>query len=58
MGGANAGSVASNAAIEYIKDYIFRKIHEIHLEREAIENLIREAMFGANNFVYFSNSII
>lgn len=52
MGGANAGSVASNSAIEYIKDYIFRKLPEINLDKETIENLIKEAMHEANNFVY------
>ena len=52
MGGANAGSVASSAAIEYIKDYVYRNISKIQLDRENIENLIRKAMFEANNFVY------
>ena len=52
MGGANAGSVASNSAIEYIKDYINRKINDIHLDRESIEDLIRKAMYEANNFVF------
>lgn len=52
MGGANAGSVASSAAIEYIKDYVYRNINDIVLDRENIENLIRKSMFEANNFVY------
>lgn len=52
MGGANAGSVASSSAIEYIKDYVYRNINENPLDREWIEDLIRNAMFEANNFVY------
>lgn len=52
MGGANAGSVASSTAVEYIKNYVFNKIREIHLDRESIEKLIYDAMKNANNFVY------
>ena len=52
MGGANAGSVASSMAVNFIKDYILRKLKDIPAERELIEDLIKVAMFEANNFVY------
>lgn len=52
MGGANAGSVASSTAIDFIQKYIFEKWKLISLDREAIENLIDEAISEANNFVY------
>lgn len=52
MGGANAGSVASNLAVNYVKKYIQDNFNNIDYERESIEDLIRKAMFEANNFVY------
>lgn len=52
MGGANAGSVASSLAVDYVKKYIKENFNNIDYERESIEDLIRKAMFDANNFVY------
>lgn len=52
MGGANAGSVASSLAVDYVKKYIKENLNNINYERESIEDLIRKAMFDANNFVY------
>ena len=52
MGGANAGSVASNLAVNYVKKYIQDNFNNIDYKRESIEDLIRKAMFEANNFVY------
>ena len=52
MGGANAGSVASSTAVDFTKNYILKNISNIHLDRESIENLIKEAMYEANNFVF------
>lgn len=51
MGGANAGSVASSTAIEFVKNYIMDNFSE-KSSREEIEELIRKAMYEANNFVY------
>ena len=39
MGGANAGSVASSTAIDFIKKYITKRWTSISLEREEIESL-------------------
>lgn len=52
MGGANAGSVASSEAVGFVKKYILENIDKTNLTRETIEELIRKAMFDANNFVY------
>lgn len=52
MGGANAGSVASSTAIEFIRKYIVERWSKIFLDRVSIENLINEAISEANNFVY------
>ena len=52
MGGANAGSVASSTAIDFIQKYIAERWNSITLEREEIEKLIDEAISEANNFVY------
>ena len=52
MGGANAGSVASSMAVDFIRDYIFNNFDKSQVDREIIENLIKTAMFEANNFVY------
>lgn len=52
MGGANAGSVASSTAIEFIRKYIEERWSKIFLDRVSIENLINEAISEANNFVY------
>ena len=52
MGGANAGSVASSTAIEFVKEYIAKNISNIDMSRESIEDLIKTAMCEANNYVY------
>ena len=52
MGGANAGSVASSIAVEYVKKYILENFDKTDFTRESIEELIRKAMFDANNFVF------
>ena len=52
MGGAKAGSVASGTAVEYIKNYIHENINEIEWERENIEELLKTAIFKANNYVF------
>ena len=48
MGGVNGGEVASAIAIETIKTYIDDNIKNIEFEREAIENIIKEAILEAN----------
>ena len=52
MGGANAGSVASSTAVEFVKEYITKRFLDKNMTREEIEKLIKEAMYEANNFVY------
>ena len=52
MGGANAGSVASSTAVEFVKEYITKRFSDKNMSREEIEQLIKDAMFEANNFVY------
>lgn len=52
MGGANAGSVASSTAIEFVRNFIMQRINDISMTREAIEKLIKDAMCEANNYVY------
>ncbi len=52
MGGANAGSVASSTAIDFVKNFIIDNFSKIEHEREAIEDLIKRAMVEANNYVY------
>ena len=52
MGGANAGGVASQMAIEYIKNSIFDGIEETGYEREKLEALMKKAIIDANNYVY------
>lgn len=52
MGGANAGSVASSTAIEFIRGYIEERWNKIFLDRISIEKLIDEAIVKANDFVY------
>lgn len=52
MGGANAGGVASQMAIEYVKNSIIDGIEETGYEREKIEELLRKAIVDANKYVY------
>lgn len=52
MGGANAGGVASQMAIEYVKNSIMVGIEETEYEREKIEELLRKAIVDANKYVY------
>lgn len=52
MGGANAGGVASQMAIEYVKNTIIDGFEETGYERENIEELIRKAIVDANKYVY------
>ena len=52
MGGANAGSVASSTAVEFVKEYITKRFLDKNMTRDEIEKLIKEAMYEANNFVY------
>lgn len=52
MGGANAGGVASQMAIEYVKNSIIDGIEETGYEREKIEELLRKAIIDANKYVY------
>ena len=58
MGGANAGSVASSTAVDFIKDCILKKFKSINKDRESIENLIKESMSVANNYVYDKSKAI
>ncbi len=52
MGGANAGGVASQMAIEYVKNVIYDEIENTQYDREKIEALLRKAIIDANNYVY------
>lgn len=52
MGGANAGGVASQMAIEYVKNAIKEGFEETKYERENIEQLIRKSIIDANKYVY------
>ena len=52
MGGANAGGVASQMAIEYVKNSIIDGIEETEYERENIEELLRKSIVDANKYVY------
>lgn len=52
MGGANAGGVASQMAIEYVKNAILSGIEDTAYEREKIESLLKKAIVDANNYVY------
>lgn len=52
MGGANAGGVASQMAIEYVKNAILDGIEDTEYEREKIESLLKKAIIDANNYVY------
>lgn len=52
MGGANAGGVASQMAIEYVKNSIIDGIEETGYEREKLEELLRKAIVDANKYVY------
>ncbi len=52
MGGANAGEKASQTAVDYVKDYIRKNFIKIERNKEGLENLIRNAMVGANKRVY------
>lgn len=52
MGGANAGGVASQMAIEYVKNSIFDGIEETEYEREKLEALMKKAIIDANKYVY------
>ena len=52
MGGANAGGVASQIAIEYVKNSIIAGIEETGYEREKIEELLKKSIVDANKYVY------
>lgn len=58
MGGANAGSIASSTAVDFIQNYILKNFKNITKDRENIENLIKEAMSIANNYVYDKSKAI
>ena len=51
MGGANAGNIASELAVETICRYIKSSYH-INLSESAIENILRSAVSSANDQVY------
>lgn len=52
MGGANAGGVASQMAVEYVKERILSKIDEAKEDREKVEELLRKAIIDANKYIY------
>ena len=52
MGGANAGGVASRMAMEYVRQTILSGYEDTNEEREQIEKLMRDAIVGANKYVY------
>ena len=52
MGGANAGGVASQMAIEYVKNSIIDGIEKTGYERDKLEELLRKAIVDANRYVY------
>ena len=52
MGGANAGGVASSMAVEYVKQAILEKYDEVKEDRILLQNLIRNAIVGANKYIY------
>ncbi len=52
MGGANAGGVASSMAIEYVKQLILEKFDEVKEDRIFLQNLIKDAIVGANKYIY------
>lgn len=52
MGGANAGGVASSMAIEYVKQLILEKFDEVKEDRILLQDLIKDAIVGANKYIY------
>ena len=52
MGGANAGGVASSMAIEYVKQLILEKFDEVKEDRIFLQDLIKDAIVGANKYIY------
>ena len=52
MGGANAGGVASSMAIEYVKQLILEKFDEVKEDRIFLQDLIKDAIIGANKYIY------
>ena len=51
MGGANAGNVASQLAVQVIKDYLKRALNA-KMSSMQIENILRSALYSANSAVY------
>lgn len=52
MGGYSAGEVASKMATEAVRDYIFEHFEKAKTSKEAIEEMLQEAVDYANNKVY------
>ncbi len=52
MGGANAGGVASSMAIEYVRQKILDRYTEVKEDRLLLQDLIRDAIVGANKYIY------
>ena len=52
MGGANAGGVASQMAIQYVKESILDGFEEAKDTKEKLEELIKDAIVGANRYIY------
>lgn len=52
MGGYNGGEIASSLAVNSTKEYIEKNIKDIEINRETLQNLIKEAMEYANKVVH------
>ena len=52
MGGYAGGEIASNLAVDAVKNYIKTNINSIQLNKEEILNMIKAAMQYANKVVY------
>lgn len=52
MGGYNGGEIASSLAVNSAKEYIEKNIENIEINRETLQNLIKDAMEYANKVVH------
>lgn len=52
MGGYNGGEIASNLAVESVKNYVKNYFASIQLDRDSILQFLKEAMEYANRMVY------
>lgn len=51
MGGANAGNIASQTAVQVISEYVY-KSYQSKMNRQSLQNLIKNAIVDANIIIY------